>query len=250
MQAWEEIRANQGSMTAGIDSTRATDSDPERIQRLSARPKTGRYRPKPVRRGYIAHANGQLRPLGIPTVEDRSVQPALRLLMGPSFEADFYPCSHGFRRNRSTQTALRDGARMFPRTTWTREGAIVGCFDNIPHGQLMKAVEQRGAEEKVRPLLRAFLAAGYWEQWRYHKTYSGTPQGGVLSPRLCTIFLHPRDEDMMKHLPANEPRSTRGQHARRNPAYRKIEAKIRRGRQKLKQTLGTARQSRIRELIE
>jgi RNA-directed DNA polymerase len=120
-----------------------------------------------------------MRPLGIPTLADRIVQQALRMLMEPICEADFYTCSHGFRRNRSTQTALRDVARMFPRTTWTVEGDSVGCFDNIPHGQLMKAVDQRLADEKVLKLIRAFLAAGYLEQWQYHKTYSGPPQGGV-----------------------------------------------------------------------
>jgi len=181
MQAWEEIRSHKGSMTAGIDSTRATDIDPERIQQLSDRLKTGRYRPKPVRRVYIAKGNGKMRPLGIPTLEDRIVQQALRMLMEPIFEADFYTCSHGFRRNRSTHTALRDVTRMYPRTTWTIEGDIVGCFDNIPHGPLMKAVEKRIADEKVLRLIRRFLAVGYMEQWQYHKTYSGTPQGGVLT---------------------------------------------------------------------
>jgi RNA-directed DNA polymerase len=129
MQAWEEIRSNTGSMTAGIDSTIATDIDPKCIERLSERLKTGKYRPKPVRRVYIAKSNGRMRPLGIPTLEDRIVQQALRMLMEPIFEADFYTCSHGFRRNRSTHTALRDVAAMFQRTTWTIEGDITGCFD-------------------------------------------------------------------------------------------------------------------------
>ena len=105
MQAWEEIRSNTGSMTAGIDSTVATDINPERIQRLSGRLRTGTYRPKPVRRVYIAKSHGKRRPLGIPTLEDRIVQQALRMLMEPIFEADFYTCSHGFRRHRSTHTA-------------------------------------------------------------------------------------------------------------------------------------------------
>jgi RNA-directed DNA polymerase len=226
MQAWEEIRMNKGSMTAGIDSTIATDIDPERIQRLSERLKTGKYRPKPVRRVYIPKSNGKMRPLGIPTLEDRIVQQALRMILEPIFEADFYACSHGFRRNRSTHTALRDAARMFPQTTWTIEGDIVGCFDNIPHGKLMKAVEQRIADEKVLKLTQAFLAAGYLEQWQYHKTYSGTPQGGVLSPLLCNIFLHQLDEHMMKDLRANKTQSKRVENARRNPEYRKIESKI------------------------
>ena len=250
MHAWEEIRSNKGSMTAGIDSTIATDIDPERIQRLSERLKAGRYRPKPVRRVYIAKSNGKMRPLGIPTLEDRIVQQALRMLMEPIFEADFYTCSHGFRRNRSTHTALRDVARMFQRTTWTIEGDIVGCFDNIPHGKLMKAVEHRIADEKVLQVIQRFLAAGYLEQWQYHKTYSGTPQGGVLSPLLCNIFLHQLDEYLMKNLGANETQSKRVEHARRNPEYRKIENKVMRLRRQLKQTNGTAREAIIRELNE
>jgi group II intron reverse transcriptase/maturase len=179
MQAWEEIRSNKGSMTAGIDTTIAVDIDPERIQSLSKRLKTGQYRPKPVRRVDIPKANGKTRPLGIPTLEDRIVQQALRMRMEPIFEADFYNCSHGFRRHRSTHTALRDVARAFPRTTRTIEGDIVGCFDNIPHGPLMKAVEKRIADGKVLKMIRAFLAVGYMEPWQYHKTYSGPPQGGV-----------------------------------------------------------------------
>jgi|Tabmets5t2r1_1033131.scaffolds.fasta_scaffold06733_2 RNA-directed DNA polymerase len=250
MQAWEEIRSNKGSMTAGIDSTIATDIDPERIQRLSERLKTGQYRPKPVRRVYIAKANGKMRPLGIPTLEDRIVQQALCMLMEPIFEADFYTCSHGFRRNRSTHTALRDAARMFPRTTWTIEGDIVGCFDNIPHGKLMKEVEKRIADEKALRLIHQFLDAGYTEQWQYHKTYSGTPQGGVLSPLLCNIFLHQLDEYMMKNLKANETQSKRVEHARRNPEYRKIERKTTRLRSQLKQTLGTAREGLIIQLTD
>lgn len=250
MQAWEEIRSNKGSMTAGIDTTIAVDIDPERIRSLSKRLKTGQYRPKPVRRVYIPKANGKTRPIGIPTLEDRIVQQALRMLMEPIFEADFYDCSHGFRRNRSTHTALRDVARAFPRTTWTIEGDIVGCFDNIPHGPLMKAVEKRIADGKVVKMIRAFLAAGYMEQWQYHKTYSGTPQGGVLSPLLCNIFLHQLDEHMMRNLRANETQSKRESNARRNTEYRTIENKIARLRRQLKETEGSPREALIKELME
>ena len=248
MQAWEEIRSNKGSMTAGVDSTIATDIDPERIQRLSERLQTGTYRPKPVRRVYIAKGNGKMRPLGIPTLEDRIVQQALRMLMEPIFEADFYTCSHGFRRSRSTHTALRDVARMFPRTTWTVEGDIVGCFDNIPHGRLMKAVEHRIADEKVLGWIQRFLAAGYLEHWQYHKTYSGTPQGGVLSPLLCNIFLHQLDEYMMQDLKANETQTPRVRSARRNPEYRQIESKLRSLRGRLKQAPRPARDGLITRL--
>jgi retron-type reverse transcriptase len=101
------------------------------------------------------------------------------MLMEPIFAADFYTGSHGFRRVRSTQTALRDVARRFPRTTWTIEGDIVGCFDNIPHGKLMKAVVRRVADGKVLKMIQRFLTAEDMEPWQYHNTSSGTPQGGV-----------------------------------------------------------------------
>jgi RNA-directed DNA polymerase len=117
----------------------------------------------------------------VPTLKDRIVQQALRRLMEPIFEADVYTYSHGFRRHRSRHTALRDVARMFPRTTWTNEVDIMGCFDHISHGRLMRAVQPRMADEKVLKIIRAFLVAGYLEQWQYHRTYSGIPQGGVLT---------------------------------------------------------------------
>jgi group II intron reverse transcriptase/maturase len=248
MQAWEAIRSNTGSMTAGIDSTVAADITPERIHRLAERLRTGQYRPKPVRRVYIAKSNGQRRPRGIPTPGDRIVQQALRMLMEPIVEADFYPCSHGFRRHRSTHTALRGVARMFPRTTWTIEVAIVGCFDNIPHGRLMRAVGQRIADGKVLKMTRALLAAGYLEQWQYHRTSSGTPQGGVRSPLRCNVFLHQLDEYMLKDLRANQTQSKQVENARRNPEYRTIAQKLRRLRRQLKQTQGTAREAIITEL--
>jgi len=129
IQAWEEIRRNTGSHTLGIDNETAKDIDLTRISQLSGKLHTGKYRPKSVRRVYIPKSNGKLRPLGIPTIEDRIVQQAVRMALEPIFETDFLPCSHGFRQGYSTHTALRDVARMYPRVSWIIEGDIVGCFD-------------------------------------------------------------------------------------------------------------------------
>ena len=155
------------------------------------------------------------------------------MVLEPIFEADFLPCSHGFRQGRSPHTALRDVARMFPRVSWTIEGDIVGCFDNIPHHGLLKAVARRIADGKVLSLVSAFLKAGYMEKWQYHQTHSGTPQGGIISPLLCNIFLHQLDE-YMEGLGANEVQSKKEEKLRRNPAYRKVDNAINRARRKLR----------------
>ena len=103
------------------------------------------------------------------------------MVLEPIFEADFLPCSHGFRQGHSPHTALRHVARMYPRVSWVIEGDIVGCFDNIPHNGILKAVARRIADEKVLSLVSAFLKMGYMEKWKYHQTYSGTPQGGIVT---------------------------------------------------------------------
>jgi group II intron reverse transcriptase/maturase len=180
-QAWEEIRKNQGSQTPGVDKRIGEDVDLNRIRRISRRMHEGTYRPQPVRRVYIPKRNGTLRPLGIPTIEDRLVQQALRMVLEPIFEADFLPCSHGFRQSHSPHTALRDVSRMYPRVSWVIEGDIVGCFDNIPHHELLRAVARRIADGKVLSLVSNFLKAGYMAEWQYHQTYSGTPQGGIVT---------------------------------------------------------------------
>jgi group II intron reverse transcriptase/maturase len=155
------------------------------------------------------------------------------MVLEPIFEADFLPCSHGFRQGHSPHTALRDVARMYPRVSWVIEGDIVGCFDNIPHNGLLKAVARRITDGKVLSVVSDFLKAGYMENWQFHKTYSGTPQGGIISPLLCNIFLHQLDEYMEK-LGANRVQTKREQHLRRNPEYRRIESAIQRARQKLR----------------
>jgi len=129
-QAWEEIRRNKGSQTPGIDKMTDEDIDLPRIHRLSERLRQSTYQPQAVRRTYIPKNNGKLRPLGIPSLEDRIVQQGLRMVLEPIFEADFLPCSHGFRQGHSPHTALRDVVRRYPRVSWVIEGDIVGCLDH------------------------------------------------------------------------------------------------------------------------
>ncbi len=245
-QAWEEIRRNGGSQTPGIDKETAEDIDLNRIRQLSKTLHDGGYRPKSVRRVYIPKSNGKLRPLGIPTIEDRIVQQAVRMVLEPIFETDFLPCSHGFRQGHSSHTALRDVARMYPRVSWVIEGDIVGCFDNIPHSGLLKAVARRIADGKVMSIVSSFLKAGYMENWQFHKTYSGTPQGGIISPLLCNVFLHQLDK-YMESLGANAVQTKKEANLRRSTEYRRIENAITRTRAKLRNN--PDRQAR-RELLD
>jgi hypothetical protein len=135
---------------------------------------------------------------------------------------------------------------MYPRVSWVIEGDIVGCFDNIPHNGIMKAVARRIADGKVLSLVSAFLNAGYMENWQYHQTYSGTPQGGIISPLLCNIFLHQLDE-YMEGLGANEVQTGKESYLRRSAAYRKVDNTISRARRKLRDN--PDRQAR-RELLD
>lgn len=225
-QAWEEIRRNKGSRTAGIDGMIAVDVDLSLIHKLSEELKNKTYRPTPVRRVLIPKANGKTRPLGISTLKDRIVQQAIKMLLEPIFEADFFYCSHGFRQGKSTITALRDTAHFYPMTSWIIEGDIEGCYDNIPRGKLLEVLGKRVADENVLSLIKDFLKAGYMEDWKYHQTYSGVPQGNIVGPLLCNIFLHQFDEFMMKELDANRIPTRKEINKRRNPEYAKLSSRL------------------------
>jgi group II intron reverse transcriptase/maturase len=249
-QAWEQIRRNHGSNTPGADSLTGWDVDPPLIASLSTELLNGTYRPTPVRRVYIPKANGKTRPLGIPTLKDRIVQQALRMALEPIFEADFKPFSHGFRQHRSTHTALQEVVRNYPPASWIIEGDIEGFYDNLPHDLLLEQVRRRIADEKVIGLIGKFLKAGYLENWRFHSTYSGVPQGGIVSPLLSNIFGHQLDLFMEDELGANRLQTQSEKNARANPEYRRISTQISRLRGKLRESDDKAVYLELKELEE
>ncbi|GAA4932765.1 group II intron reverse transcriptase/maturase [Nonomuraea thailandensis] len=176
---------------------------------LRAKVKTGQFRPLPVRERMIPKpGSGKLRRLGIPTVQDRVVQAALKLVLEPMWEADFLPCSYGFRPGRRAHDAVAE-IRVFAspphRYEWAVEGDITACFDEISHSALMDRVRQRVGDKRVLALIKAFLKAGILTKDRVVKdTETGTPQGGILSPLLANVALSVLDEHF---APRRDPKA-------------------------------------------
>jgi len=194
---WQEIAANisrnKGAQTPGIDGEIHQDAC-LRIDTIRENLRTDEYRPKPTRRAYIPKKNGKFRPLGIPTATDKLVQAMAARLLEEIYEPVFSDHSHGFRKGRSCHTALDEIKHNWNGTKWIVEADIRGCFDNISHDVLMELLAKRIEDRRFLKLIRSFLEAGYLENWVYHRTYSGTPQGGTVSPILANIYLHELDE--------------------------------------------------------
>ena len=196
-RAWEDVRRNRGA--AGIDRVTLADAEEYGVTRLlgelAAELKEGRYRPLPARRVFIPKpGTSEQRPLSIPAVRDRVVQAACKIVLEPVFEADFLPCSFGFRPKRSAHDALQvliDESWRGRR--WVVETDIASCFESIPHHDLMQAVEERVCDQAVLTLIRAMLRAGVMEGGSLRRRAAGTPQGGVISPLLCNAYLHRLD---------------------------------------------------------
>lgn len=191
--AYKNLYANQGAATRGTDNDTADSFSQEYIDKIIMELSSGTYEPKPVRRMYREKKNGKLRPLGIPSFKDKIVQDIIRMYLESIYEPIFSDRSHGFRPGRSCHTALTQITKGFNGIKWFIEGDIKGCFDNIEHDVLLSILTRKIKDSKFINLIRKFLKAGYMEEWKYHATYSGTPQGGILSPILANIYLNELD---------------------------------------------------------
>jgi retron-type reverse transcriptase len=180
MEAYLHIQGNKGALTRGTTTTTMDGYSPERAANLVELIREKRYKPNPVRRVNIpTKVAGKMRPLGIPSADDKQAQEVVRMILERIYEPLFKDSSHGFRPRRSCHTALRSMQKGWTGIKWFIDIDIKGYFNNIDHEILMKLLEKRIEDTQFLDLIRDMLKAGYVEDWQYHKTYSGTPQGGV-----------------------------------------------------------------------
>jgi RNA-directed DNA polymerase len=223
-QAHDRVAGNAGSKTAGCDGLIMADFDQDlegSLRRLADSLRSGSFEACPVRRVYIPKTNGKRRPLGIPSVRDRIVQEAVRMILEPILEADFLQDSYGFRPNRCTMDAV---AHLWPYlqrgSHWVIEGDISSYFDTIHHRKLMKLLKRRVADGRLLDLIWQFLRAGVMERGLFKKTELGTPQGGIISPLLANVYLHELDSYLEPSLRLDRvERAKRRRHGLANFAY-------------------------------
>ena len=197
--AYQKIYAKEGNMTRGSDNRTIDNMSLRRIDNLISSLKDESYQPKPARREYIPKKNGKMRPLGIPSFEDKLLQEVVRMLLESIYEGYFEPTSHGFRPKCSCHTALTCIETYYTGSNWFIEGDIKSFFDEIDHNIMIDILRERISDERFLRLIRKFLKAGYIEDWQFYKTYSGTPQGGIISPILANIYLDKLDKYMKEY---------------------------------------------------
>lgn len=224
LAGYAKIYRNAGALTPGTENDTVDGMSLKRIHALIEALRNERFRFRPSRRIHIPKKSGSgTRPLGIPNFADKLVQEAMRMLLEAYYEPRFRESSHGFRPNRGCHTALQALHQSFGGAVWFIEGDIKGCFDNINHDVLMNILSQDIQDGRLLNLIQMGLKAGIMDGWKYHLTYSGTPQGGVLSPLLSNIYLHELDvfvEDVLI------PRHTQGAKRAPDPAYKQMNYRI------------------------
>jgi group II intron reverse transcriptase/maturase len=227
-EAYANIYANAGAITPGVDATTLDGFSEKRVTAIITRLKTSTYRFRPTRRTYVPKANGKKRPLGISSGDDKLVQEVVRLILEKIYEPIFEESSHGFRPGRSPHTALETIKQEWTAVKWLIDMDLRSYFDTINHDLLMSLLQKRIGDTRFLRLIRAMLDAGYLEDWTYHSTYSGVPQGSIVSPILANIYLHELDL-FMKNL---KEQFDQGKRRKKYPAYHRHTERIRHLRKK------------------
>jgi group II intron reverse transcriptase/maturase len=235
--AYGKISRNAGAMTPGATTETADGMSLEKIRRIIEDVRYERYRWTPVRRVLLPMASGQQRPLGIPTWSDRLLQEVIRLILAAYYEPQMSSQSHGFRPNRGCHTALYEIRDHWVGTVWFIEGDIARCFDSLDHQVLLEILGEKIHDNRFLRLIEELLQAGYLEEWKYHETLSGSPQGGIVSPILANIYLDRLDQYVEREL---IPTYTRGECRQANREYTALQSKERRLRQQ-----GKAEEARV-----
>jgi group II intron reverse transcriptase/maturase len=227
--AYGRVYANHGAMTPGADGETADGMSLAGIGRIIGALRHERYRFQPVKRAWIPKKNGKKRPLGLPPWSDKIVGEVIRLLLEAYYEPRFSGLSHGFRPGRGCHTALADVANTWTGSAWFIELDISDCFGSLDHEIMLSALAENIDDNRFLRLIKQMLKAGYLEDWEWNATFSGVPQGGVVSPVLSNIYLDRMDRFAETVL---MPEYTRGKARARNPAYRRAESAIRRARRR------------------
>jgi group II intron reverse transcriptase/maturase len=227
-EAYANIYANKGAITPGVDGVTLDGFSEERVAAIIARLKKGTYRFQPTRRVYIPKKNGKKRPLGISSGDDKLVQEVVRIILERIYEPIFEETSHGFRPGHSPHTALTQIGEQWHGIKWLVDMDIRDYFTTINHELLMSFLAKKIEDKRFLCLIQAMLDAGYLEEWSYHTTYSGVPQGSIVSPVLANVYLHELDL-FMKNLKKD---FNQGKSRRKNLPYNRYSGKIERLRKK------------------
>lgn len=222
IKAYAKLYPNAGNLTKGTSEETIDGFSLQKIDEIIEQLKNGTFRFAPVRRVYIPKANSKKRPLGVPNFKDKLVQEVMRMILENVYEPTFSDNSHGFREGRSCHTALSQIKNTWKGLTWCIEGDIKGLFDHIDHSVLLNLISKRVNDHRFLLLIHNALTSGVMENWTYHKTYSGTPQGGIISPLLANIYLHEFDLFMEKQMENFDIGKIRD----RNKEYRRIRSEI------------------------
>lgn len=221
--AYDNLSKNDGALTMGVDQRSIDGFSMEEVSRLIEALKNKSYQPYPSKRVYIPKKNGKKRPLGIPSFCDKLVQEVIRMILEAIYEPNFSNSSHAYRKGKSCHSALLEIKRTFTGCKWFIEGDIKGFFDNIEHHTLVKILRRRIADETFIELIWKFLRGGYLDEWKFHNTYSGAPQGGIISPILSNIYLNELDT-CMKSFKTN---FNKGKGRKKNTEYKRLSNKVR-----------------------